>query len=1020
MPTAGRRPIDVKALQTEVLVIGGGATGTGVARDLAMRGFKTVLVEKRDLTVGTTGRYHGLLHSGGRYVVKDPQAARECIEENRVLRRIMPFCIEDTGGYFVSTPWDDPAYAPQFVAGCRAAGIPVEEVPTSQMLREEPLLNPMITRCFRVPDAAADSFLAADANVESARQHGAQILNYHEVRDLIREDDRIRGARCLDLVGDEQISILADMVVNASGAWAGKIAATAGIPVRIIPGKGTMIAANHRIVNTVINRCKPPGDGDILVPIHTVAVIGTTDVPVADPDHFAIQPWEVELMLEEGEKIVPGFSEMRMLRAWAGVRPLYQETQVSDTRDITRAYVLLDHQVRDGVSGLVTITSGKWTTYRQMAEASVDLVCQKLGVQRACRTHLEALPKPGYLRRKKPSSDGAASSAKDSWRGPGGGGYHQLGAPLREIEHDQAYGDLICECELATLAEVKEAIQAGAQTIDDVRRDVRLGMGPCQGGFCTYRVTGLLHASNQPPVEKTNAALHDFLQERWKGLLPVLWGQQLRQERLNTLIYDSLLNVAGLPGPKASALAPEMYAEPQDGQMAPPGAAKVKAAPETQPVDRQEIAETKHFAPTLDVLVIGAGLAGLTAAWQLARRGKRVRVISQGWGANHWHAGCIDVLGQQPGDPSAAPFGLGESLERWIAANPEHPYTLAGSESLQAALEALKELGAAAGYPLLGSLERNWSLPTAAGAARLTCLAPQTMTAGDLTQAGPALIVGFKGFHDFYPNLIADNLSVQGIPACGVSLALPSLERLRFVSGRLLANLFEGADFQAQVAEALAKEIKRQGLSLEFERTGFPAALGLNRALEVKGELEASLVRPVFEIPGLPPSIPGMRLHNLLVNEIERHGGRVYDGMAAVSADGDGRQITTVWSEAAGRPKAHRARVYVLATGDFLGGGIATRPGGLPREGVFDLPVTAPDQGQGWFQEVFLAPGGHPLFRAGLRVNERFQPVDRQGDPVYENLYAAGSLLAGCDVVQERSLEGVALVSGFLVGNGIE
>jgi len=105
----------MRKLETEVLVIGGGATGTGVVRDLAMRGFRTILVERRDLSHGTTGRYHGLLHSGGRYVVKDPQAAIECITENKILRKIMPECIEDTGGFFVLTPWDDPDYAPHFL-----------------------------------------------------------------------------------------------------------------------------------------------------------------------------------------------------------------------------------------------------------------------------------------------------------------------------------------------------------------------------------------------------------------------------------------------------------------------------------------------------------------------------------------------------------------------------------------------------------------------------------------------------------------------------------------------------------------------------------------------------------------------------------------------------------------------------------------------------------------------------------------------------------------------------------------
>src|SRR4030067_3625814 len=135
----------MRRLQTDILVIGGGATGTGVLRDLAMRGFKCILLERRDLAYGTSGRFHGLLHSGGRYVVKDLQAARECYEENRILRRIMPHCLEDTGGFFVLTPWDDSRYAPRFLEGCRQAGIPVEDIPISQMLKEEPLLNPSIT-----------------------------------------------------------------------------------------------------------------------------------------------------------------------------------------------------------------------------------------------------------------------------------------------------------------------------------------------------------------------------------------------------------------------------------------------------------------------------------------------------------------------------------------------------------------------------------------------------------------------------------------------------------------------------------------------------------------------------------------------------------------------------------------------------------------------------------------------------------------------------------------------------------
>jgi glycerol-3-phosphate dehydrogenase len=559
----------MRKLTTDILVIGGGSTGTGVAWDAALRGFRVVLVEKRDLTHGTTGRYHGLLHSGGRYAVKDPQSAIECIEENRILRRTHTHCIEDTSGFFVVTPEDEGDFPDRFKAGCANVGIPCEEIPVKEALRREPLLNPRISRVFEVPDGSADSFLAAHVTAQAAQQAGAQILTYHEVIGLLTEGGdgarRIAGAIVRDMVSGEEVQIDATLTINASGAWAGKIAALAGIPVRVIPGKGVMVAVNHRLVNTVINRCKMPADGDILVPVHTVAIIGTTDERVADPEMLSIEPWEVELMLAEGEKLVPGFSKARILRAWAGVRPLYQEGYAGDSRDATRALALLDHQQRDGVAGFLTITGGKWTTFRLMAEKTVDKACVQLGVKRACRT--ADTPVPGVEQ-----------------------GHYWLGHRLHEVEEARLQGDLVCECELVTRTMLEQAAANNPTvTLDDLRRDVRLGMGPCQGGFCTFRAAGILQelrmtVAQTPPVtgdgadsaslwevaymqsprhnlhpqpaalpagasplDNPNLLLRDFLQERWRGVTPVLWGRQLKQERLDELIYLSVMNIDHLP-----------------------------------------------------------------------------------------------------------------------------------------------------------------------------------------------------------------------------------------------------------------------------------------------------------------------------------------------------------------------------------------------------------------------------------------------------------------------------------------
>lgn len=984
----------MKQINTEVLVIGGGATGTGILRDLAMRGFDALLVEARDLTHGTSGRFHGLLHSGGRYAVKDPQAAEECIEENRILRRIMPECIEDTGGFFIITPEDNPDFSLKFVRGCQSAGIPVEEVSINQMLLEEPLLDPNMVQCFRVPDAAVDSFAAAHANVASAKEYRARVLTYHEVTKLLVQGVGVSGAICYDLVNDEEVTIHADLVINAAGAWVGKIGATAGVEIAIRPGKGTMIAVSHRVVNTVINRCKMPSDGDILVPAHTVAVMGTTDEQIPDPDHIAIEPWEVQLMLDEGEKMIPGFKKMRMLRAWAGVRPLYQETKTDASRDITRSFVLLDHEIRDDVPGLITITSGKWTTYRKMAEATVDLVCRKFDTQRECRTHLEEVP-------------GVSGHQQTAARN-----HHHLGERLSHIESDQAYGQLICECELATREEIEWAIEEeDAKTLDDIRRDVRLGMGPCQGGFCTLRAAGVLHQlavdSGQWTVKNTNVSLRDYLEERWKGVLPVLWGQQLHQERLNELIYVNVLGINQLPGPDASRLAAQPYeagseAAREPGRFGEDKPGKISPSPvrPNTPAPQQAI-------------IIGAGLAGLTAAWWVANKGLPTKVIAKGWGTTHWGAGCIDVLGYSQSDPQTALSNPLDGITQLRVDNPKHPYVMLGIAKLEQAIDGFQQLCQQARYPLRGSLEHNWMLPTALGSVRPTCLAPESMIAGDLNSPGKMLMVGFDGYLDFWPHLAAGNLRAQGVEVDAIIVEIQKLTELRRVDTMTLARLFDKAEFREQVANAIKAQLGN------VERIGLPAVLGLENAQEAQQDLEDRLGHPIFEMPGLPPSVPGIRLHNILVSAIRDAGGRVNNGMEVVDFSTDGDKIETVWTEAAARHRPHLACHFILASGGFLGHGFNLDHSGYAQDAIFNLPLHNCPSPEQRFKRKFLDPDGQSIFKAGLEVNDAFHPIDQDGKTIYENLYAIGATLAYADTIRECSLDGVALATGYAVGEGL-
>ena len=275
------------------------------------------------------------------------------------------------------------------------------------------------------------------------------------------------------------------------------------------------------------------------------------------------------------------------------------------------------------------------------------------------------------------------------------------------------------------------------------------------------------------------------------------------------------------------------------------------------------------------------------------------------------------------------------------------------------------------------------------------------------------LVVGFDQFLDFYPALIAENLNAQYIFATELSLNLPGLQKRRFVSGMTLARLFDTPEFRQEVAEAVKPRLGNA------TRVGFPAVLGLQHASEARRDLEARLGLPVFEIPGLPPSIPGIRLHNLLVQAIESLGGHVYDGMQVTAFEKDGGKITAVWSEAAARRKAQRAASYVLATGGILGGGIVAEERGYAQDTIFNLAVRITPERSAWFQPEFCAPPGHPIFRAGLAVNADFQPIDAHLQPHHDNLYAVGGVLGSCDPLRERSLEGIALATGYAVGRKV-
>jgi glycerol-3-phosphate dehydrogenase len=367
-----------------VMIIGAGSTGAATAHDLALRGLRVTVIERGEVASGTTGRNHCLLHSGGRYAVTDQASARECIEENSILRRIMPALLELNDGLFVALTEADLAFKERFLEGCAACDIPARELPVRHALDMEPFLNPQTLAAVQVPDGVFEPFRFCLAFLATARTRGATVRRYTEVTDILCSGHSVTGVKVRDYRTGKTETLGADLVVNAAGPWAAEVAAKAGVSVPEVPTAGVMVTLDCRLNNMVLNRLNKPSDGDIVVPQRATSTIGTTSWTVEDPDMISIPPEHVERMITQGEQLLPVVRKIPMRAKMAVARPLIARNG-GDAREVSRTFECFDH-LSDGVDGFVTIAGGKTTTARAMAERVADLACKKLGIEAPCRT----------------------------------------------------------------------------------------------------------------------------------------------------------------------------------------------------------------------------------------------------------------------------------------------------------------------------------------------------------------------------------------------------------------------------------------------------------------------------------------------------------------------------------------------------------------------------------------------------------------------------------------------------------
>lgn len=514
----------MKLLETEVLVIGGGVTGAGIMRDLALRGIHCLLIDRQDLCAGASGGNHGLLHSGARYVSNDQQAAVECRQESDILKHLAPQCIENTGALFVAVDGDDEDFVDQFPALCKNAAISCTPITPSKAREFEPHLTDKLQSTYILPDATIDPFRLALEHVAHARELNNS--SYHSHTELLSfriSNGEITSAICRHQRSGEMIEIRSQQFVNAGGAWAMDIAKLAGCDdVNLLYSKGTLLVSHDRLTNRVIHRLRPPGDGDILVPGGTVSVLGTTSVRVDDLERIHPTVDEVNRNIREGSAMLPGLAHARYIRAFSRVRPLLQPGSQADDRSVTRGYALNNHAA--SLTNFCTITGGKLTTFRLMAEKAADLVATRLGNTAPSST------------KEQPLNDDKGCR----WTEPGA-------APRYWFKANKADDLILCECEMVPQSAIDEILGApGAEeemTLEAIALRSRAGKGPCQGSFCSIRIASYLYDRGYYNDKTGLSHMCEFLNERFKGQRSVIWGAQMAQMELAEALHCGLLGL---------------------------------------------------------------------------------------------------------------------------------------------------------------------------------------------------------------------------------------------------------------------------------------------------------------------------------------------------------------------------------------------------------------------------------------------------------------------------------------------
>ncbi len=540
----------------DVIVVGGGCNGTGIARDCAMRGLRTLLVEKNDFGSGTTGASSGMIHGGPRYLLSEVETTKLSSRDAGYIRKIAPHLCFRIPFLYPVVKGNQPSWRRKirlalvetfFQAYDRFSalkgGKPHTCLTREETLSLEPSVSPDIVGSVTFDEWGINTERLCLLNALAVKEAGGTALNHTEVKRILKEGNTVTGMIVRDTLTGEECEFRSRVLFNATGPWTPRLAAMAGVTVKLRPAKGIHLVLDRRITNyAVVSQCID-GREIFINPYGNQTLLGTTDDDFyGDPDEIPVTADEIEYLLQGMERTYPEIRKARVISTTRGIRPtLFGDKVLED--DLSRHHKIFDHEKEEGVAGFFSIAGGKLAAYRQMAEEATDLICQKLGNHDPCRTHLaplpggESTPEPAELAERYQLHPYAAERIVSRH----GSLAEKVLQPTDELPSDKC---AVCLCEPVLACEIRHAIGAeSARTLADLRRRTGLGDGPCQGAQCLVPATGLLDPAD--PI----AELKRFLEESWRSRAPLFCAEGTRseplvaQEEMNQMIFQCVLEL---------------------------------------------------------------------------------------------------------------------------------------------------------------------------------------------------------------------------------------------------------------------------------------------------------------------------------------------------------------------------------------------------------------------------------------------------------------------------------------------